>query len=67
MTALLSVADAARELGLDESRVRVLIRTGRIKATRLGARTWAIPPRALDPVRVRKPGRPPSSPSSAAR
>jgi len=54
----LSTADAAKELGVNESRVCQLILAGRLKAQKLGKRVWLILPKDLDAVRVRKPGRP---------
>ena len=53
---ILSTAQAARELGVSVVRVRTLIASGRLKATRIGARSWCIEPKHLDAVRVRKPG-----------
>ncbi|HMC90195.1 MAG TPA: helix-turn-helix domain-containing protein [Gemmataceae bacterium] len=55
---LLSVAEAAKELNVSPRRVRALIEAGRLLAERIGERTWAIDPKALDAVRVRKSGRP---------
>ena len=54
---VLSTADAAKELGVNESRVCQLILAGRLKAQKLGKRAWLILPKDLDAVRDRKPGR----------
>jgi excisionase family DNA binding protein len=54
---ILSVTQAAAELGVGPHRLRALIRSGRLKATKVG-NTYVIEPRHLDAVRVRKPGRP---------
>ena len=53
----LSTRDAAKELGVSDSRIRHLILAGRLKAQKLG---WVclILPEDLDAVRDRKPGRP---------
>ena len=51
-------AQAAAELGVSPARVRRLIALGKLKATRIGARSFAIEPQDLDAVRDRKPGRP---------
>ena len=53
----LSTEDAAKELGVCDSRVRALILAGRLKAEKLG-RVWIILPADLKAVRVRKPARP---------
>jgi len=55
---ILSTNEAAAELGVSASRVRILIASGRLKATRIGARSFAIESRHLDSVRERKVGRP---------
>ena len=49
--------EAARELGVGRSRVGALIRSDRLKATKVG-RDWHVDPKDLDAVRIRKPGRP---------
>ena len=54
---MLTTAEAALELGITARRVRVLITTGRLKATKFG-RDWAIWPVDLNAVRDRPPGRP---------
>lgn len=54
---MLSTAEAARILGVNESRVRALIKAGRITAQKVGG-AWVIQERALERVKVRKPGWP---------
>ena len=54
---MLSVAQAARSLGVNKSRVRALIKAGHLTAQKVGG-AWVIQERALDRVKVRKPGRP---------
>jgi site-specific DNA-methyltransferase (adenine-specific) len=53
---LLTVVQAASELGVSTQRVRALIAAKRLRAEKVG--TWVITRSALDLVRVRKPGRP---------
>jgi excisionase family DNA binding protein len=55
---MISTNEAAKELGISNIRVRVLIRDGRLPAQKIG-RDWIIRRSDLDLVRVRKPGRPP--------
>ena len=55
---VISTADAATELGVSTARIRAMIQSGRLKATRIGLRSWAISMRDVDSVRNRKPGRP---------
>ena len=55
--ALLSAKEAAKELGVNDSRVRHLIYAGRLKATKIG-NSWVIDTKDLEAVRHRKPGRP---------
>lgn len=43
---LISIAQAAKRLGISRQRVHVLVRQGRIKAERIG-KVWAIPEKAL--------------------
>ena len=57
MIKFLSCKEAGKILGIDDSRVRVLIRQGRIPAQMIG-RTWVINPTDLKLVKDRKPGRP---------
>ena len=54
---IISTAEAARRLGVTANRVRVLIRSKRLKATKVG-HDWLIDPKDLDAVRERKVGRP---------
>lgn len=57
---VLSVKQAAAELGVTCPRIIQLITHGRLKATRLG-REWMIAPKDLDGVRNRPTGRPPKA------
>ena len=61
MTAFFTTGSAARELGVTPGRVRAMIAAGRLQAT-LAGRDWLIPPKALEAVRDRRPGRPPLTP-----
>ena len=54
---LLTAKQAAQILGVDDSRVRVLIREGRLPAQKVG-RDWVILEPDLELVKDRKPGRP---------
>ena len=54
---MLSVREAAAILGVNEQRVRQLIKAGRLTAQKVG-KLWVIQERALERVKVRKPGRP---------
>ena len=54
---LLTAKQAAQILGVDSSRVRVLIRKGRLPAQKVG-RDWVILEPDLELVKDRKPGRP---------
>ena len=54
---IISTAEAARRLGVTANRVRVLIRSKRLKATKVG-HDWLIDPKDLDEVKDRKVGRP---------
>ena len=54
---IISTAEAARGLGITANRVRVLIRSKRLKATKVG-HDWLIDPKDLDAVKDRKVGRP---------
>lgn len=55
---LLSVNDAAKKAGLSEQRIRQLIDSGVVKATRLGKRSWAVDEQSLRRYtsKPRKPG-----------
>jgi excisionase family DNA binding protein len=54
---IIGTAEAARRLNVTQSRVRVLIDSGRLKAMKVG-REWLIDPKDLDAVTDRKVGRP---------
>jgi excisionase family DNA binding protein len=54
---LLTAKQAAKILGVDDSRVRVLIREGRLPAQKIG-RDWIIMEPDLELVKDRRPGRP---------
>ncbi|MBW2106787.1 MAG: helix-turn-helix domain-containing protein [Deltaproteobacteria bacterium] len=54
---LLSVNDAAKILGVHHSRVRVLIREGRLPAQKLG-RAWIILEKDLKKLKILNRGRP---------
>jgi excisionase family DNA binding protein len=54
---MLTANDASKILGIHASRVRVLIREGRLPAQKIG-RDWIIMEKDLEKVRVRIPGRP---------
>jgi excisionase family DNA binding protein len=54
---LLNAKQAAEILGVHHSRVRVLIREGRLPAQKIG-RDWIIMEPDLELVKDRKPGRP---------
>ena len=51
---MMTTAEAAAALGVDESRVRRLCATGRIRARKHGA-SWAISPAALAAYQARGP------------
>lgn len=55
--ATLTTAQAAERLGVNASRVRQMILTGRLKARKQG-RDWLIDERSLGAVAGRKAGRP---------
>ena len=57
MIKLISCKEAAKKLKIDDSRVRQLIRAGRLPAQKVG-RSWIIDPANLKYVAHRKPGRP---------
>jgi excisionase family DNA binding protein len=54
---IIGTAEAARRLNVTQSRVRVLIDSGRLKAMKVG-REWLIDPKDLEAVKDRKVGRP---------
>ncbi len=55
----LTTKEAAAALGISPSRVRQLIKAGRLPATLVAGRDWLINETDLAKVAVRKPGRPP--------
>lgn len=63
---IIGTAEAAKRLGVNPSRVRALIDSGRLKAIKVG-REWLINPKDLDAVKNRKPGRPRKARKSAKR
>jgi len=54
---LISAAEAARRLNVTPSRVRAMINSRRLKATKVG-NMWVIDPKDLEAVKNRKVGRP---------
>ena len=54
---LLSVNDVADRLGVHHSRVRVLIRQGRLKAQKIGV-SWVIREKDLEKLMIKPRGRP---------
>jgi excisionase family DNA binding protein len=54
---LISVTEAAKRLNVTPTRVRAMINSGRLKATKVG-NMWVIDPKDLDAVKDRKVGRP---------
>ena len=54
---IIGTAEAARRLNVTQSRVRAMIDSGRLKASKVG-REWLIDPKDLDAVKDRKVGRP---------
>jgi excisionase family DNA binding protein len=54
---LINTGEAARRLGVTANRVRALIDSKRLKATKVG-RDWLIDTKDLEAVKKRKPGRP---------
>jgi excisionase family DNA binding protein len=61
MNELLTVEQAADELGVTTRRVRALIAAERLPARKIG-RDWLVQRSDLEPVRQRKPGRPRKEP-----
>jgi excisionase family DNA binding protein len=57
---MISVAEAARELGISARRVRQLIEAGRLAARKVG-KVYVVDSRALEAVRVRTVGKPKKS------
>lgn len=64
---MVTAQEAAGQLGVSKRRILALIKSGRLKAERLGNMYW-IEPHSLEAVRVRKSGRPPTAkqPASSA-
>ena len=54
---IIGTTEAGRRLGISDARVRALIESGRLKATKVGG-AWLIDPKDLDAVKERKVGRP---------
>ena len=54
---IISTAEAAKRLGVTQSRVQKMITAKRLKAIKVG-REWLIDPKDLDAVKDRKVGRP---------
>ena len=54
---IISTAEAAKRLGVTQSRVQKMIAAKRLKAIKVG-REWLIDPKDLDAVKDRKVGRP---------
>lgn len=54
---IISTAEAAKRLGVTQSRVQKMIAAKRLKAIKIG-REWLIDPKDLEPLKDRKVGRP---------
>ena len=54
---IIDTTEAARRLNVTPTRVRAMINSGRLKATKVGI-VWMIDPKDLDAVKERKVGRP---------
>ena len=54
---IISTAEAAKRLGVTQSRVQKMITAKRLKAIKVG-REWLIDPKDLEPLKDRKVGRP---------
>ena len=54
---LISATEAAERLNVTPTRIRAMISSGRLKATKVG-NMWVINPKDLDAVKDRKVGRP---------
>jgi excisionase family DNA binding protein len=54
---IIDTGEAARRLNVTPTRVRAMINSGRLKATKVGI-VWMIDPKDLDAVKERKVGRP---------
>lgn len=63
---IISTTEAAERLNVTPSRVRKMIDSGRLKATKVGS-VWLIDPKDLEAVKDRKVGRPRKSRKSQKR
>jgi excisionase family DNA binding protein len=54
---IIDTTEAARRLNVTPTRVRAMINSGRLKATKVGI-VWMIDPKDLDALKDRKVGRP---------
>ena len=63
---IISTAEAAKRLGVTQSRVQKMIAAKRLKAIKVG-REWLIDPKDLEAVKKRTPGRPRKSRRSTKR
>lgn len=54
---IIDTTEAARRLDVTPTRVRAMINSGRLKATKIGI-VWMIDPKDLEAVKDRKVGRP---------
>ena len=54
---IIDTTEAARRLNVTPTRVRAMINSGRLKATKVGV-VWMIDPKDLDVLKDRKVGRP---------
>lgn len=61
---LISVTEAAKRLNVTSTRIRAMISSGRLKATKVG-NVWVINPKDLEAVKNRKVGRPRKARKSA--
>ena len=63
---IIGTTEAARRLGVSDTRVRALIESKRLKAVKIGG-AWLIDPKDLKAVKVRKVGRPKTRKSTKQR
>ena len=61
---IIDTTEAARRLNVTPTRVRAMINSGRLKATKVGI-VWMIDPKDLEAVKERKVGRPRKSRKSS--
>ena len=61
---IISTAEAAKRLGVTQSRVQKMIAAKRLKAIKVG-NVWLIDPKDLEPLKDRKVGRPRKTRKSA--